>query len=261
MIQKIWPNRTMQGALLLALLCSANMPQAHAIPKIQEELKGSACSEKALEILRTWHAQEPWTPAIAHGPKERVLRTATSSLGKWVEVTLRNGKIHMDLFNQNSILSLELDKDCEAQARLSARRIKDRFANKEKIHGYQILRDEGIAKLFATNGPGVLFLWSPHYQISVEGLQQARNAAKKLNLPLYALVEPTSNPGSVGRVVKRLQLNPEHVFYLNSFDLQNRGMRLHFPSLIVFNHGKFTSQVRRGYEADFVFEEYFRNHL
>lgn len=228
----------------------------------QAELPPLPCSKKIIETLTKWNVQKPWTRALTSVPGEKVYRASTSTLGKWIELHVKDDQVKADLFTQSEVLTVTFEKkDCVAKADLSSRTMKDRFEGQSEYKGFVILRDKNLSELLDQKKPGVLYLWSPHKHISVEGLIQARKAAEKLGIAVYSVIEPNSTASEVERVAKDLKLPKKEIFYLNSFDLQYRGMRLHFPSLIVYSNGHFTSQVRRGYEDARVYEEYFKSHL
>ena len=240
--------------IVLLLSCSAR-----AAETFPEMLSKQTCSPQAQKILKEWHAQDAWTRAIGHKPNEEMFRTPTATVGKWVEVSALGNQLTLRLFNEKAVLSVEFDSKCKSQARMLAHKPKPRF--KTPPRGYALLQDENVAHLLEQKKSGVIFLWSPHKQISVEGLKQILEAAKSTNTKVYPVADPDSDPKAVDRVAKELKLAKKDIYFLDSFDLQYRGFRLHHPSLIVFNDGKFTSQVRRGYEDAFIYKEYLQSHM
>lgn len=233
---------------------------------VADELKSSQCKDQILQLLKSWQVENNWHRVLSNQPDQKVFRGPTKTLGKWVEMKIKNQQpdrqqVQADLFTENSVLSIEWEKDCQSKAVLKSRHAKDRFQNKEKYEGFKILRDQQLVELINSKKAGLIYVWTPHKPISVDGLKQAKKAAEKLKLPLYSVVDPNSSAESVKQVVKDLKLSFENIFYFNSFELQYRGMRLHYPSLIVFNQGQWASQVRRGYEDAAVYEEYLKSIL
>lgn len=247
--------------LIASLFLTLCTPEGYASVELSAELKGLPCAQEALSVVKAWQGQEPWTRALASRPGESVYRAPTQTLGKWIELSRDASEIKLKLFSGTQILQFSLGAECRGEARLVARKAKDRFGKARSFYGFKIMRDPELAALLGEQKPGILFLWTPHKPISISGLEQILAAAKELKIPVYPVVEPNSAPSAVTRELKRLKIAKANVYYLDSFDLQYRGFRLHFPSLIVFNQGRFTSQVRRGYEDAYVYVDYLRGHL
>lgn len=227
----------------------------------QEWRKTAPCAAELQKLFESWNATSDWRRLPGDEPGTRLYRAPTVDLGKWVELKLGGKVTSVDLFNATTRLQIRLGKNCETQASLHSHPSLEKFPGKKDLSGIPILHDEDIARLFGEKKSGIIYLWTPHKEISVEGLKEIREVAAKMRMPLYAVVEPTSSPSTVKRVAGRMGLPEKELFFLDSFDLQYRGFRLHFPSMIVFNKGKFTSPVRRGFEDAFVYEEYVRGHL
>lgn len=222
-------------------------------------LKQNPCAKQASQVLTKWQAQDQWTHTVGHRPGEQVFRTPTASIGKWVEVSIRGNDLDLRLFNEKAVLTTQFDRHCKSTAGLLAHKLKPSLADKQRQ--YKVMHDKEVADLLEQKKSGVIFLWTPHKQISVEGLKQILQAGKETKTPIYPVVDPDSDPKAVDRVVKELKLAKKDIYFLDSFDLQYRGFRLHHPSLIVFNEGKFTSQVRRGYEDAYVYKDYLKGHM
>lgn len=203
--------------------------------------------------------QDQWTPAVGHKPNEHIFRAPTEAVGKWVEVAFNGSDVDLRLFNEKAVLTTKFDKRCKTTAGLLAHKMKSSLSDKQRT--YKVMHDTEIAGLLEQKKSGVIFLWSPHKRISVEGLKQILQAGKESKVPVYPVVDADSDPKAVDQVVKELKLAKKDIYFLDSFDLQYRGFRLHHPSLIVFNDGKFTSQVRRGYEDAFVYKDYLTSHM
>lgn len=224
-----------------------------------DSLKQIPCAKQASQVLTQWKVQDHWSHAVGHQPNEQVFRAPTEAIGKWVEVAFNGSDVDLRLFNEKAILTTKFDKHCRSTAGLLAHQVKSRLSEKQRK--YKVMHDKEIVSLLEQKRSGVIFLWSPHKQISVEGLKQILQAGKATNTPVYPVVDPDSDPKAVDRVAKELKLAKKDIYFLDSFDLQYRGFRLHHPSLIVFNDGKFTSQVRRGYEDAFVYKDYLKSHM
>ena len=259
---------TMAGLLSLmggsSALAQRELPDP-ARARFEAAIEAHRCAQGARELLKAWRARGPWTPTIPHAPGDVVFRAPSEELGKWVEATVSRNSINLVLFTRSGTLGATLSAQatggCQTQARVHQKPAKGHLDGASKVARYSILRDDGLAALMSEGRPGVLYLWSPHKPISVEGLRSMKEATGRTGVRLYAVVEPTSDPKAVERAARRLKLRNDQVLYLDSFELQQRGFRLHFPSLLIFDGGAFASQVRRGYEFPAVYEDYLKTHL
>jgi len=239
---------------LIAFIFPVSSARAADFPSLLQKQK---CFAKAEKILNEWKAQGSWTHAIGHKPGEEMFRTPTDAIGKWIETSINSDQLTLRLFNEKAVLAVDFDKSCNSKARMLAHKPK----SQRVTPGYKKFQDRNIVELLDQKKPGVIFLWSPHKQISVEGLKQILEAGKVTHTKVFPVVDPDADASAVDRVVKELKLAKKDVYYFDSFDLQYRGFRLHHPSLIVFNDGKFTSQVRRGYEDAIVYKDYLKGHM
>lgn len=221
------------------------------------------CAPQVRVLLDRWGASGPWGRVIGRSPGERIFRSPTRELGKWVEVIERPQSSRVILFNSEQRVRVEFASACAPQARVEKLEVTadaDRWHGRTEVAGFPILRDPDLKRLLQESKRGVVYLWTPHKYISVDGLREALKASRKAGVPLIPVVEPTSDPEAVRREAKALGLAPEKVFFLDSMDLQYRNFRIHHPSLIVFNEGRWSSQVRRGHEKADIIEEYLRVH-
>ncbi len=245
------------GKLHVFILCIFS--SAAYASDFSQTLTQNPCAKQASQVLTQWKVQDHWSRAVGHKPNEQIFRAPTQAVGKWVEVAFNGSDVALRLFNEKAVLTTTFDKHCQSTAGLAAHKVKSSLSEKQRT--YKVMHDQEIANLLEQKKSGVIFLWSPHKQISVEGLKQILQAGKDTKVPVYPVVDSDSDPKAVDRVVKELKLAKKDIYFLDSFDLQYRGFRLHHPSLIVFNDGKFTSQVRRGYEDAFVYKDYLKSHM
>lgn len=221
----------------------------------------SRCAEELRSLLTAWGAAADWRRLPGTDPDEVRFRAPTRSLGKWIELTIAPKNEKISLFTAHDTLKVVFGENCERKSELLAHEASRHFPGRSRVGGFAVLDDELLESKLADTRSSLLYLWTPHKEISVLGLKEAQAAAKKLGLLLYAVVEPNSSPLAVSRVRSELGLAREQVLWLDSFELQLRGFRLHFPSLILLSAGQFASPVRRGHESAHDYTDYLQRYL
>ena len=186
----------------------------------------------------------------------RTFITPTAELGAWINLTVTD--------RHHPILSLETETKIIFKEWISSECTgisygRSKPSTRKKGGPYKPLTDAELKKLIVKHDKGILFLWSPSMKISIWGLQRAISAAKKLKIKVFAVVSRLSDEKRAHDVIKSLPVRQKNVWIDSSFELLMRGMDLHLPSLLVFENGDFTNPVRRGYEEEKVYENYFRH--
>lgn len=246
--------------LLLSAFLSA---MALAAPESHQKLELSKvkCGSQALSLLKEWKAQDEWRLKFTENENDKKFQAPTEQFGKWVQVHYKNQKdLELVQFSEATTVQVSFDSDCKSQAVVKTAKSPGKPEPKS-LQGISYFRDSDLEKVMASGKPAILFLWSPQMQISIEALREINEAAKKLKVPLYALVEPNADLKSALSVAGKLKIPKSQVFVFDSFELTLRDFRLHFPSLIVVNQGKFKSPVQKGHETAGIYEDYVRTHL
>ena len=251
----------MTAAFIACVALTATSAPARAEFDGDAKLRESPCGREAIETVRAWNARRPWFRALATAPGETLMRAPTAAIGKWIEASARPDRTSLRLINLRQILSIEFDSGCRARARIARREFADRFGALPRREGFRVLRDADVERAVKSGERGAFFLWSPHKKISVEGLREFRRAARAVGAVVYAVVDSNASAAAVRRESRALGVDPERVVWFDSFDLQNRGLRLHHPSFIAFSKGDWSSPVRRGFEYREIYEDYLRGHF
>ncbi len=109
--------------------------------------------------------------------------------------------------------------------------------------------DDDLSRLLASGQPAVLYLWSPHMPLSVDGYVQLVTAARPRGLTVEPLLdaaadrsfaETSRTPGGLPESALRV---------VDSVELQFRELPLHAPAIAVISRGRFVGAVLRGYRT------------
>lgn len=107
---------------------------------------------------------------------------------------------------------------------------------------------------------GLIYIWSPRMNLSILGAHEIQVVAHKLNLEVTFVLDPAAVSEEVKEVVTQyplLQQTPK----LESETLIGMNMKIHFPSLIIYQNGKLLSISRPGYDEPERVEEYLTRRL
>jgi hypothetical protein len=92
----------------------------------------------------------------------------------------------------------------------------------------------------------VVYAWSPHMPLSVEGFRAIEAAASELGLRVVPVLFAGSDPEFARREAARVGMPPAALREVQSVELTMRDMQVHAPSILVFRRGG-VSPVLPGY--------------
>ena len=197
-------------------------------------VSSSPCTDAVERQLEAWNA----TPEVLKAPGGplggAVYRIATNEIGVWVTVHRPRGLDIVSLFLTNADGTVRLDfvetreETCEPEPTTSLPAVKlpaDAFT------------DEDLKELLAGDDRLVVYLWSPHLPLSVEGYHEIVHATSSISVPLVAVADGTAESGFVQRVADAYGIPDESRRPMRSVELLFRDLAVHTPSLVVFSGG------------------------
>lgn len=114
------------------------------------------------------------------------------------------------------------------------------------------ISNKTLADVIQTNKNGLIYLWSPHMPLSVQGLKEIRQAAKSMNLPLLVLCESTANFELLAHWIENKTISSSEIITLNYDRLdpifQEKLTYVHFPTLFIYKKAKLLDNGIPGYE-------------
>lgn len=142
------------------------------------------CTDAVERQLVAWNA----TPEVLKAPGGPlggdVYRIATNEIGVWITVHQPRGLDIVSLFltNADGTQRLDFGKTC-------APKLIPSFPGMQLLP--EAFTDELLKKLLAEDDRLVVYLWSPHLPLSVEGYHEIVHAASSLGIPFVAVVDGT----------------------------------------------------------------------
>jgi hypothetical protein len=109
--------------------------------------------------------------------------------------------------------------------------------------------DADLTAVLASGARGVLYLWSPHMPLSVDGYAAVATAARARGLNVEPLLDPAADRAFAATAAAAHGLPASAVRVADAVELQFRELALHAPSAAVFAGGQLVGPVLRGYRT------------
>jgi hypothetical protein len=235
------------GALLLITAAFAPQPAATAQPRsVVAEQRG--CRAAVERRLREWGAgDERYRDADAPSGVQQ-WRLPTRELGTWL---LLQGPPDQPAaiarVDAGSTTRVAFDAQCNERLTMSE-------ASSIGPAAGEAFTDSDLRSLLAAQPQGVIYLWSPHMPLSVDGYRTVLGVATRLRMSFTALRDPMSDSGYAVAVAKETGLPPDALRTFTSIELGFRQLSLHAPALLVFARGRVAGLAVPGYREAAGFE-------
>lgn len=230
---------TTAGATITALLLSAAGAAAAASPP--DALPGR-CADAVTRQLRAWHANGP----PRDEPHAGMRHWPTSTLGTWVTEVRTATTVALLQVTPAQVTRLEWTADCSARSEGWPRPAADapRFT------------DADLRELLASGRPGLVYVWSPHLPLSVDGYRQAVAAAGARGLRVHAVLAPGADRAFARTSLARGALPENALRTADSVELWFRDVHLHAPAILVFARGRIVGDAWPGFHTDGEYGEF-----
>jgi hypothetical protein len=230
------------SVLALSTLSAWAAPDPVAIPSVPALLKYSHCGTQATNLLANWGSSDRWIQRTPLDSGEKVLETPTEEVGVWIQGSFSAGQPPV-LVKRSDAAEIKVtwkDSDCTPQLGVtpvegSIHTIKD-----------APYTDEMLKTALGKGGSGIVYAWSPQMPLSVWGFNEAKAMAKKLKMDFVPVLDPGADPATATQLSKEKHL-ANSLHQITSVELMERGMNLHYPSILVFKNGKIVGSLIPGY--------------
>ena len=207
------------------------------------------CAAAVAAQRERWHAVGPALVQPPAGPGEMLTHWPTSTPGIWLVQRVGPGDTSLTRVTP------------ERLSRGSAGRRRARPATTNgsgRPAAAPAFTDRDLDALLAAPAGGVLYLWSPHMPLSVDGWAELTRAAASRALDGRAAPRsrrPTA--GSRPRLRAGGRLPASALRVVDSVELQFRELALHAPSIAVFAGGRLVGPLLRGYRTADEYGDFF----
>jgi hypothetical protein len=250
--------KIMLGLLVFGLPLSPSLVfgAENATNKQFESLFSQAtCGSAAKDVLKDWGILGQWHEMASSNSNTHVFQSPTEKIGTWVRVvfqkdhTVQATKLS---WTDQTAVNWQTEK-CVAMTPVKTvtRTIASMRANieqeKHSLDRTKYVTDAEIAETVADGKPGMIFAWSPQMPISYAAYPEAKKLAESMGLRFIAVVDPNTNSADAKKNAAAHGIDNDATRANHSVELLARGMDLHYPSLVIFNHGKIAKSFYPGY--------------
>jgi hypothetical protein len=222
---------------LLSLIAALNSTLALSSPTPQSTtvLFSAGCGTQAAAFLTRAGADlEAARLDAPDGDGSRSLRIPTTRLGQWFHVRIgRDRDITLTSIDDSRVSATAFTLSRPDCAPIAGRPIPAALA---PVGTDDLTHQDLIARL-ADKRALVVYVWSPHMPLSVDGLEQASAAAASRGLPFLATVDPNADVVYAGQVAAERGWAADVARRFNAVELLFRGLTIHAPALTVVGHG------------------------
>lgn len=222
--------------------CASCAPDIIARGAAHELLEGAACLTEVASQARTWGAGDVFLTAPPSTSGDRTYRLPTGMLGTWVVLSRPSvGPLTITRVNSSGTTTLAFRADCSAV---------ETFVVHASPAGDRSTRftDDDLRDALLRHQAGglVVYAWSPHMPLSVEGFREVAEAARRLGMTAVPVLIAHSEADFARREAERAAIPLSGLREMDSVELIQRGVQLHAPSIIAFGYGR-VSALLPGY--------------
>lgn len=198
-------------------------------------LAGINCAPQIRAELSEWKTSNNWIREAPLEDNSEFYRSKSEIPNTWIYLSINKSEKRAKIFKKNSLETKRAEfsnQDCSPQL------LVEQAKKPLRANGVKAFDDEALNKAVA-NGEGVIYVWSPHMPLSIEGKEEARKAAESLGL-------------------KYLQVEEEE---LASPDLMARGVTRHYPSIVMFSNSRVSPIAYLGKKTVEQYQRYMSREL
>jgi hypothetical protein len=183
-------------------------------------------------------------------------KSATQKIGHWVFITKKKSEatfVASVTRHSRTIVKWQTPK-CTPQVSVGV-------IPRAKYLG-SVFSDTELEQILSKNQRGFILSWSPHMPFSALALAAARKVAKAMNLRLTIVMDSGADPVAATKFIKEKDLSSfldsEKLVRDDSEELIQRGLEIHFPTVIAYSHGQLSSHILPGYAEAELYEKYLK---
>ncbi len=252
----IHPVSTCFLIALTVLPCAAAYANTNT-GEVRDRIQEAGCSSYVKNALAEWQVSDEWKRTNPDLDQGKIFQAPTSQFGTWVEIAFYpTGATEVRRFNSSTRVELSWSgANCVPQLKVIP------GGEGAKVAG-DILSDAALEKRISAPGAkGIVYAWSPHMPLSVQGLEEARQLADQLHLQFLPVLDPAADLGLARSVARSHHWGNEALRQNHSIELLARGTNLHYPALVVFAHGKLVNGMYPGWGPPANVEKYIAENL
>ena len=223
-----------------------------ASPNLSEALNSGICQSEIKEKLGTWLIKQSWVSAAISVPMEDLLtgvsfRDTVHKKNHFLGFTSEFARLEISDTGAETLEVFKWDNKCKLQSFKETRAY-------PKLSASTGFTDKDLFDFISKYKKGVVYIWSPYMPLSVEGLSEIKEAARKENLSLLILMDDKATEEDA----KKWKVSGSDVRRLASQEIYFREVSLHYPVVYVFRDGFLSNRSFRGFKKESDFTKWVR---
>ena len=207
----------------------------------------AACAAAVAAQLAGWGVVSPALAQPPPGPGERLQHWPTATTGTWIVERQAPGEASLTRVAPDQIVRIRWT----VPACVPSEDTRPRAAAPPPV-----FTDRDLDAVVRTDRPVLLYLWSPHMPLSVDGWREVQRAAAARGLTVEPLLDPQANREFAAASARAAGLPDTALRVVDSVELQFRELALHAPSLALFSGGRMRGSPLRGYRTAAEYETF-----
>ena len=202
---------------------------------------GIRCADAVRDHWEQWQPRGQRRRVAPQPPEWARYLWPTRRLGVWLDLRVTvDGEASLTRVAADGSTELTWNEACRVTVR-------DRLSPIDGAGGADSMTDADLEHHAARSRRFVVYLWSPHMPLSVDGLQQARRASKRLGVELLPVLHPHADQSYAERVAREAALPPGATRRAASVELTFRDLLIHAPSMLLYVDGRPAGPAVPGY--------------
>ena len=167
----------------LVFAFSMSQTQALDLARLAETL---ACQPQLQEQLMQWGGTGPGFKEAAPRAADSRYTIATDKIGRWIVLSSSDAQLEMVRLDESRLEHIQWDENCRAT--VSSKTLLSTPAPED-------YSDSNLRTLLSQTDAGLIYLWSPHMLLSVDGVKELQHLSEELGLSFRVLLHPDADSG------------------------------------------------------------------
>jgi hypothetical protein len=216
---------------------------------------GIRCADAVRDHWERWQPRDQMRRAAPPALESARFLWSTPRLGVWLDLRVAvDGEAALTRVAADGSTELTWDEACHVTVR-------DRLSPIDGTGGADSMTDADLEHHAARSRRFVVYLWSPHMPLSVDGLRQVSLASRRLGVELLPVLHPHADHSYAERVAREADLPPGATRRAASVELTFRDLLIHAPSLLLYVDGRPAGLAVPGYRDAAGYERVIREQL
>lgn len=232
--------------IALATLLLASGAPAQTVPAGGESafaFATVACRTAFVAQLAAWQSTGEMFPDVADPLGGRSWRLPTRQLGAWIVVTIDPDlRPTLTRIDAREARRITFDDACSVEQRVQPMQA--------GASGAGAFDDDSLRALVGSHRVGVIYVWSPHMPLSVDGYRSVARVARDLGIAMTAVLDPNANARYAQAVASSARLPADALTPFRSVEMVFRNATTHAPSVLIYRNRRVIGLAVPGYRDE-----------